>query len=83
MPDTLTLVREALEYAPAEPARTAPDLLGVLLPSGDFLCACCVGRLIGRGCGHLVRGEQVWTDRWATAPACAACAADDLNLVEG
>jgi hypothetical protein len=56
---TVALLVEALEYAPTS-GPTARDLVGVTM--GDvFLCAPCVGRIVARGCGHLLRaGVQVW-----------------------
>jgi len=62
-PTTPTLIREALEHAPAS-GRVAPELRGVWLPDGYFVCAPCAGRIIARGCGHLLRtGTQVWKDQ--------------------
>lgn len=74
MTDIATQLREAVEYAPPS-GPVAPGLVGVLL--GDlFVCAPCVGRIIGRGCGHLLRaGTQAWDDQLAPehAPPCVTC----------
>ena len=81
-PDAITLVREALEHAPRVGVSTAPGLEGVLLDGVEpraFVCAKCIGRLMGRGCGHLVRGSHRWTpiifdlDHERPAQPCDAC----------
>lgn len=59
-PDRL---RAAVLQAPAS-GPVADKLRGVWTPDGYFVCAPCVGRLIARGCSHMLRGaEHVWTDR--------------------
>jgi hypothetical protein len=41
---------ELLKYSPIK-AFTNPNLSGwMFLPSGEFICAVCAGRLIARGC---------------------------------
>lgn len=71
MTDTITLLREAIEYAPPA-GRTAPGLRGVWLDNSTvFVCAPCCGRIIGRGCGHLLRGWQAWDED--PVGACVTC----------
>jgi hypothetical protein len=68
-------IREALEHAPAS-GPVAPDLRGVWVEDGGwywYVCAPCVGRLIGRGCGHLTRGEVVWAGGAEPYGVCCGC----------
>ena len=52
-------IQSALESAPS-PDPAPADLKG--WESGtDFVCVICAGRLIKRGCGHLLRG---WSPIW-------------------
>jgi hypothetical protein len=74
--DSLTTrdrLREAVEYAPAS-GPVAPDLRGVWTPDGWFVCARCVGRLYGRGCGHLIHdARQMWADTPGSVGVCCTC----------
>lgn len=63
--DLVALLQSAIEHAPAS-GPTAPGLVGLWV--GEvfeefYVCAPCVGRIIARGMGHLLKGgTQVWTD---------------------
>jgi hypothetical protein len=68
-------ITQALHYAPTTGSPTAPGLLAVKI---DELVVCykCLGRLYGRGMGHLVKsGSQVWSDQLpsGSALACDTC----------
>jgi hypothetical protein len=69
----VTAIREAIEYAPAT-GPVAPGLRGLWLRENYYLCAPCVGRIIARGCGHLLReGQQVWADQPEPYGVCVTC----------
>ena len=74
MSSAATLLREAIEFAPPS-GPVAPELRGVWTADGYYVCAPCVGRIMARGCGHLVRGEQVWLDRPEPYGVCITCGA--------
>ncbi len=71
-------VREAIKYAP----KTGPvssELAGVMVDA-SLVCASCVGRIYGRGMGHLIRTcLQVWKDEGANA-YCGVCNADVVHV---
>ena len=66
-------ILDAIEYAP-ESGPYAPDLVGLWTAGGWFVCAPCSGRIIARGCSHvLVKPEMVWKDSKQGRGVCLCC----------
>lgn len=69
-------IREAHQYAPLT-GPVAPELAGVWVPESAlaewFVCAPCVGRITARGCGHIIRGTQVWRDKPPVVTGVCVC----------
>lgn len=69
-------IRLALENCP-DRGPVPSGLVGWITPGGIQVCAQCAGRLVVRGCGHLLKGSRdIWSaDKHAPAfDRCAACA---------
>jgi len=67
--ETLTYLRTAIEHAPLDPGKLAPDIKGWIAEGGLYLCALCAGRIMARGC-RVPCGEVVWNGKRAPEPCC-------------
>lgn len=59
-PNEVAALRELLEHAPESPGRTAEGLLGWKTRFGNFICASCAARILGRGCSLPIGVRPVW-----------------------
>lgn len=62
-------LRTAIEHAPKDPGQIADGLKGWVSKELE-VCASCVGRIHGRGCGYLLNG---FTPEWDREVACCLC----------
>lgn len=73
MNNTVSYLRTAIEHAPRDPGKLAPNLRGWFTPDGYYVCATCAGRIMARGC-QLPRGSNpVWKDRPEPYGVCECC----------
>ena len=69
--------KEWIEHAPTKPV-IAPNLVAWII-DGDFYCATCIGRLMGRGC-CVGNGVALWNYLPVPKQKCACC---DKQLAAG
>ena len=70
---TLDAMKRAIEHAPRDPGRMAANLRGWWTPDGWYVCACCAGRIMARGCQLPQDSEPCWTDRAEPFGVCCLC----------
>ncbi len=72
MEDTLEYLQRAIEHAPQDPGRLAPDLIGWKTPAGLCLCARCAGRIMARGYQLPRNATPLWDKAEITCVLCPA-----------
>lgn len=56
-------IKETLEGCPEDPGQIAEGLVGWKWDSKTVVCSRCAGRLVMRGCSHLLYGAKpMWAD---------------------